>query len=50
MPTMDKLLYELYGTRYFSKLDLRSSYLQILVQPKDGHKNALRTYQWLYEW
>ena len=50
MPTMDELLDELFGTQYFSKLDLHSGYHQILVSPKDHYKTAFGTYQGLYEW
>jgi len=48
--TVDELIDELFGTCFFSKLDLRSRYHQILLNLADHHKTVLRTHHDHYEW
>jgi hypothetical protein len=46
---VEELLDELWGASFFTKLDLRSSYHQVLVHPADIDKTAFRTHESLFE-
>jgi hypothetical protein len=50
LPRMDELFDRLQGAKYFSKIDLRSGFYQILLAPEDRYKTAFRTARGLFEY
>ena len=50
MPIVEELFEELYGAAWFTTLDLRSGFHQILVTPEDQYKTAFQTHHGHYEY
>ena len=50
LPRADELFDKLVKAKYFSKIDLRTGFYQILINEKDRHKTAFITNQGLYEY
>ncbi|GBG79193.1 hypothetical protein CBR_g28910 [Chara braunii] len=50
LPRIDDLLERLGGAKYFSKLDLKSGYHHIEIQPRDRYKTAFKTRYGHFEW
>ncbi|GBG80636.1 hypothetical protein CBR_g31096 [Chara braunii] len=49
LPRINDLLDRVQGCKYYSKIDLKSSYHQIAIRPEDQHKTAFQTRYGLYE-
>ncbi|KAE9605256.1 putative nucleotidyltransferase, Ribonuclease H [Lupinus albus] len=45
VPTVEKLLDELFGAKIFSKIDLRASYHQIRIALDHTHKTAFQKWK-----
>jgi hypothetical protein len=49
LPIVKELIYELHGASLFTKLDMKSGYHQIRLQPEGEHKTAFRTHHGHWE-
>ena len=44
VPIIEEILEELAGSKYFTKLDMKSGYHQVRMKPEDEYKTAFKTH------